>query len=998
MFFLIELNKIIKYLFMRNEKLLNDEKILRISKNTKWKGKPDKIGNKLFFKGLQINVSTDWQNIEISPTDLFELLTVQGFPICCQLNENYRKGTNFISHSVAMVDIDNGMIIDQLRESEFYNNYGYGYYTTPSHTEDANRFRLIFILENDITNADSMKFLYSALIKIFTSSDKSCKESVRFFNGTINAIKKEVNGNYLPQEVIDDLINSERLGVVRNCTIDSYDDNIEQDILVMLNCIPNDLNHNERLKYCKPILKILGYSGIAILQDHLKDGYSDKISYQLKKWFNELWDYSYNPNAVLIKYAKQYGYQPKRLSRQIKPTFEEISTEHDFPEFYDKSDFGEKLINLINLQDQSSLTTIRVSTGAGKTTQYCEAVKNIHTNKNILILTDTHENSETIAKIINANIDVSDLPLIDQLKHQCSKKPHAIVIKGKSNKCNIQSNMNSGRYITRSMCNNCDLRRNRYCEYFEQIPDNPFECGNIFIMNNNDLYNDMPQIFDNTFKTVEYDSETGQTFNKWQMPAPEWDVIIVDENPFKFYDNGIEQLVIPLDQSSSGEMNSIKADETKFEFLKHIFHTAYPKMIAGDITSQDLKGLETIYGDELKDVLKSSFETFSNNIKLLESGDCNPNKIDVYRNVVNFLKQKDNNSLFGMRIQNGCLVQSGVRRLHPRFDESSMILLDATLNPVIVEDVIGASIKNIDHIRYDVKISESNKIIQSSGVQISKEFLKHSKNTLNIVSHIKSNLPQSCGKCGLITYKKLDSIENFPEYMAEKIFGHGWQNQGHLTRYFGNTRGYNEMRDVDVLIIIGDYQVPHHVVENSYWAIYGDKPHMSTSMVKVPIRTSSNNVVKIARQYVDSKTKAIYEHLCVSEMEQAVGRARLIHNRDKTVFIYAETTFSGNIVIDQFIDANEIFPREILPDATIEYLKNAGYIRIKRDEFISKLGISSKIYNDNYEAIIKQMISNGGEIVNKIYWTPSRNKKYEEYMVFDNNKFEPTVLSHISAR
>ncbi len=162
---------------------------------------------------------------------------------------------------------------------------------------------------------------------------------------------------------------------------------------------------------------------------------------------------------------------------------------------------------------------------------------------------------------------------------------------------------------------------------------------------------------------------------------------------------------MPLGQSSSGEMDSINAVETKSNFLKHIFHTAYPKINACNITSQDLKGLETIYGDDLKNVLTMSLETFGYNIKFLGSNDRSLNKIDVYRNVVNFLKHKDNNSLFGMRIEHGCLVQSGVSRLHPYFDGSKIILLDATLNPKIIEYVIGESIKNINHIRYDVKIS-----------------------------------------------------------------------------------------------------------------------------------------------------------------------------------------------------------------------------------------------------------------------------------------------------
>ncbi|MDT4289604.1 hypothetical protein RO575_08540 [Methylomonas sp. MO1] len=975
-----------------------NEKKLNVSTNLKWKGKPDKIDKKLLYGGKTINVSKDWCNIELSPSDLFELLTVKGCPICCKLNGDRRKSENFISHSVAMIDIDSGMRIDELSGHEFYLNYGYGYYTTPSHTDDAHKFRIIFILENDVKSTDAMTKLYKAIIKIFTSADKSCNDSVRFFNGTINAFHKEIIGNYLPQEVIDNLINSAHGSAVRNCTIEPCDAKISHEILAMLQHIPNDMNHNERLKYCKPILKILGNAGIRTLQNHLKNGYEENISIELHKWSNEQWDNSFNPLAALIKYSKQYGYKPERLPRQIKLTYEEISTEHAFPELSNKTDLDEKLIKLVTEQNQSSLTTIRVSTGAGKTAQTCATLRKISPNKNILVLTDTHENSEEIARMINENIDVSHLPRIDQLRFFASRKPRAVVIKGKSNKCNIQSNLISGRHITRSMCNNCDHRRNRYCDYFEQIPGNPLECGNIFIMNNNDLYNDISHIFDNTFKIKEFDQETGQAFTKWQMPVPVWNAIIVDENPIKFYKNGSEKLVLTVDQLPINESIPSKVDVTKSDFLRHIFNTAYQSINIGDVTVQNLQELETIYGDDLKSVLTKASETFGENIRFHDSGDRSLNEIGVYNNVVNFLKHKDNNSLFGMRIQHGRLVQSGVKKLHSRFDESPMILLDATLNSTIVEDVIGVSIRNIDHIQYDVKISESNKIIQSSGARISKEYLKRPRNINNIVNHIKSSLPSNRGKYGLITFKELESIEKFPEYMAERIFGHDWQNHGHLTRYFGNTRGYNDMKDLDVLIIIGDYKVPQHVVENAYWAIYGDKPNLKTHMVKVPIRTSSNNVVKIDRQYINPKVQAIYEHLCLSEMEQAVGRARLIHGENKIVLIYAETTFGGNIVIDHFVDANDIFPREVFSDVTVNHLKDFGYIEIKRSEFLSKLDITPKVYSDNYDAIIQQMISNGGKIVQHSFWTKSRNKKTVKYMVFDSNKFDTNVLPHISAR
>ncbi len=191
-------------------------KILEVSTNAQWAGKPEKgydaEGTLLldknkrpiyFFEGKKVYIGFNWKNIEITYDKLFKLITVVGLPIAPTLTieaDGHKKDANFLSHSVAMVDIDSGMTIEELLKDDFYNDFGSGYYTSPSHTEDAHRFRIIFVLESDITSSNDMCLLYRWLINHYTKADVSCKDATRLFYGTIDAARSEITNRYLPEE------------------------------------------------------------------------------------------------------------------------------------------------------------------------------------------------------------------------------------------------------------------------------------------------------------------------------------------------------------------------------------------------------------------------------------------------------------------------------------------------------------------------------------------------------------------------------------------------------------------------------------------------------------------------------------------------------------------------------------------------------------------------------------------------------------------------------
>ena len=195
------------------------EQKVRFSTNSHWRGKPnktddlDKYGNNIFkYNDKRIHIGYNWINLEGSYKDLFDLIAIEGYSVAPQLTDESHgnlKGVYFKSHSLVMVDIDKGMNIEDLLTDKLYMNFGSGYYTSPSHTDEQHRFRIIFRLETDITKADEMVIVYNWFIKHF-GGDKQCKNSTRLFYGTLNAPRKEITDRCLSARFVSKIIAEEK--------------------------------------------------------------------------------------------------------------------------------------------------------------------------------------------------------------------------------------------------------------------------------------------------------------------------------------------------------------------------------------------------------------------------------------------------------------------------------------------------------------------------------------------------------------------------------------------------------------------------------------------------------------------------------------------------------------------------------------------------------------------------------------------------------------------
>ncbi|MFI3122792.1 MAG: hypothetical protein QX194_02510, partial [Methylococcales bacterium] len=239
--------------------------------------------------------------------------------------------------------------------------------------------------------------------------------------------------------------------------------------------------------------------------------------------------------------------------------------------------------------------------------------------------------------------------------------------------------------------------------------------------------------------------------------------------------------------------------------------------------------------------------------------------------------------------------KGGIKRINNRFADSKFIYLDATMNLDLVNDAILPG-KDVEKIQVDIKMSSDIKILQMTGKSCSKSSLQKNGNILQIIEHAQKYIVEhglQDKKGGLISFKKLkvDDVvdENFVDTAAKLLWGNDYKiSTGNQTRYFGNTRGYDDMQDCGYIVLIGDYNLPSHVIESQFWNLYGEPADLTNHKVDQLNRMADGTCIKTRKKlYQDPRVHNIYEHSCTAELEQALGRGRLIYGEPKIILVYS---------------------------------------------------------------------------------------------------------------
>lgn len=144
-----------------------------------------------------------FENVDLSLVELAAEVG-QGHAFCAQHEKNWRSKQNFTGSGFLAVDVDEGLRLEEALAHEFIQRFGGMIYTSPSHTEEAHRFRIVFELEEPIHDRQMMEHALTGLIRKL-GGDASCKDACRLFFGNTNALATHL-GHRLPAAEVAQLV------------------------------------------------------------------------------------------------------------------------------------------------------------------------------------------------------------------------------------------------------------------------------------------------------------------------------------------------------------------------------------------------------------------------------------------------------------------------------------------------------------------------------------------------------------------------------------------------------------------------------------------------------------------------------------------------------------------------------------------------------------------------------------------------------------------------
>ncbi len=122
----------------------------------------------------------------------------------------HRLNENFIAAQHLGLDFDKVLDVDAIFSDPFISDYYGIWYYTASSTQENPRFRILFELENEVTDGDLYREMVLALLwKVGGQADKWCKDPCRIFYGSKDS-QPVFTGNVLPARALNDLVEEYR--------------------------------------------------------------------------------------------------------------------------------------------------------------------------------------------------------------------------------------------------------------------------------------------------------------------------------------------------------------------------------------------------------------------------------------------------------------------------------------------------------------------------------------------------------------------------------------------------------------------------------------------------------------------------------------------------------------------------------------------------------------------------------------------------------------------
>ena len=140
---------------------------------------------------------------EIAPKELAESLANGQTMVLGVMKNEVRKKVNLNYQEVIALDFDDNTTIEEIKNTDFIKDNASFIYTTFSHTEGHHKFRVVFFLEDKLTNNEQVLAVYNKLFEMFPTADISCKDSSRFFFGGKSYMEINFNNKFDVNAIVE---------------------------------------------------------------------------------------------------------------------------------------------------------------------------------------------------------------------------------------------------------------------------------------------------------------------------------------------------------------------------------------------------------------------------------------------------------------------------------------------------------------------------------------------------------------------------------------------------------------------------------------------------------------------------------------------------------------------------------------------------------------------------------------------------------------------------
>ncbi len=154
------------------------------------------------------NWNSRFEAVELSLADLARCIT-EGWAFSYQFTNNERNTGNFLATDFLAVDIDDGMTLEEAGQNPIITKYCSLLYTTPSHSPDRHRFRLVFVLPRTLTNVQEVRAAARALTNLL-GGDPAATDGARIFYGSSQSVPIQMDGE-ITEELLAQLIEQGQL-------------------------------------------------------------------------------------------------------------------------------------------------------------------------------------------------------------------------------------------------------------------------------------------------------------------------------------------------------------------------------------------------------------------------------------------------------------------------------------------------------------------------------------------------------------------------------------------------------------------------------------------------------------------------------------------------------------------------------------------------------------------------------------------------------------------